>query len=32
LQVDQVLFIPLCRRCSEGIESLGKPVKRPRTW
>jgi len=28
LQVDQVLFIPLCRRCAAGIESLGKPVER----
>ena len=28
LQEDQVLFIPLCRRCSESIESLGKPVER----
>jgi CRISPR-associated protein Cas2 len=28
LQRDQVLFIPLCARCSEGIESLGQPVER----
>jgi CRISPR-associated protein Cas2 len=28
LKVDQVLFIPLCRRCSAAIEALGKPVER----
>jgi CRISPR-associated protein Cas2 len=28
LQEDQVLFIPLCNRCAEGIESLGRPVER----
>jgi CRISPR-associated protein Cas2 len=28
LQEDQVLFIPLCSRCAEGIEALGKPVER----
>ena len=28
LQEDQVLFIPLCRRCAAAIESLGKPVER----
>jgi enolase len=24
----QVLFIPLCGRCAEGIEALGRPVER----
>jgi CRISPR-associated protein Cas2 len=28
LDEDQVLFIPLCRRCAEGIEALGRPVER----
>ncbi len=28
LQKDQVLFIPLCRHCAEGIESLGRPVEK----
>ena len=28
LQEDQVLFIPLCRRCAASIESLGKPIER----
>ena len=28
LDVDQILFIPLCPRCAEGIESLGKPVEK----
>jgi CRISPR-associated protein Cas2 len=28
LQKDQVLFIPLCGRCAEGIEALGRPVER----
>jgi CRISPR-associated protein Cas2 len=28
LQEDQVLFIPLCNRCAEGIEALGRPVER----
>jgi hypothetical protein len=23
-----VLFIPLCGRCAEGIEALGRPVER----
>jgi CRISPR-associated protein Cas2 len=27
LQEDQVLFIPLCPRCAEGIEALGRPVE-----
>ncbi len=28
LDEDQVLFIPLCNRCAEGIEALGRPVER----
>jgi len=28
LQEDQVLFVPLCGRCAEGIESLGRPVEK----
>jgi CRISPR-associated protein Cas2 len=28
LQEDQVLFIPLCIRCADGIESLGRPVEK----
>ena len=28
LDRDQVLFIPLCNRCSEGIEALGRPVEK----
>jgi CRISPR-associated protein Cas2 len=28
LQEDQVLFIPLCGRCAEGIEALGRPVEK----
>jgi CRISPR-associated protein Cas2 len=28
LQEDQVLFIPLCGRCADAIEALGKPVER----
>ena len=28
LSVDQVLFIPLCGRCADGIESLGRPVEK----
>jgi CRISPR-associated protein Cas2 len=27
LDRDQVLFIPLCRRCAGLIESLGRPVE-----
>lgn len=27
LQEDQVLFIPLCNRCAQGIEALGRPVE-----
>jgi CRISPR-associated protein Cas2 len=28
LQTDQVLFIPLCTRCAEQIESLGRPTEK----
>ncbi len=28
LEKDQVLFIPLCPRCAEHIEALGRPVER----
>jgi CRISPR-associated protein Cas2 len=28
LQEDQVLFIPLCGRCAEGMETLGRPVEK----
>jgi CRISPR-associated protein Cas2 len=28
LQEDQVLFIPLCTRCAEGMEALGRPVEK----
>lgn len=28
LTEDQVLFIPLCGRCAEGIEALGRPVEK----
>lgn len=28
LSEDQVLFIPLCGRCAEGIEALGRPVEK----
>lgn len=27
LQLDQVLFIPLCGMCMKNIESLGKPTE-----
>ncbi len=27
LHKDQVLFIPLCGRCAEAIEALGKPTE-----
>jgi CRISPR-associated protein Cas2 len=27
LDQDQVLFIPLCGRCSGAIESLGRPIE-----
>ena len=29
LQLDQVLFIPLCGKCSQGFDSLGKPTDPP---
>ncbi len=28
LQEDQVLFVPICPRCAEGIEALGRPVEK----
>jgi CRISPR-associated protein Cas2 len=28
LSKDQVLFIPLCNRCADGIEALGRPVEK----
>ena len=28
LQEDQVLFVPLCNRCAEQIEALGKPIEK----
>jgi CRISPR-associated protein Cas2 len=28
LEEDQVLFIPLCHRCADGIEALGGPVEK----
>ena len=28
LEADQVLFIPLCRRCASAIAALGRPVER----
>ena len=27
LQADQVLFIPLCNRCVQAIEALGRPTE-----
>lgn len=27
LDHDQVLFIPLCKRCSDLIEALGRPIE-----
>jgi CRISPR-associated protein Cas2 len=29
LDMDQVLFVPLCARCSEQIETLGRPIEPP---
>ena len=29
LTLDQVLFIPLCGKCSDGFDSLGKPTDPP---
>jgi CRISPR-associated protein Cas2 len=28
LDQDQVLFIPLCKRCADQIEALGRPIER----
>ena len=28
LKEDQVMFVPLCNRCAEGIESIGLPVEK----
>ncbi len=28
LKDDQVLFIPMCNRCADQIEALGRPVER----
>ena len=28
LEADQVLFIPLCNRCADQIEALGRPVEK----
>lgn len=28
LDEDQVVVLPLCRRCADSIESLGRPVER----
>jgi CRISPR-associated protein Cas2 len=28
LQEDQVLFIPLCGKCADQIEALGRPVEK----
>jgi CRISPR-associated protein Cas2 len=27
IQEDQVLFIPLCAKCADGVESLGRPTE-----
>jgi CRISPR-associated protein Cas2 len=29
LDMDQVIFVPLCARCSEQIESLGRAIEHP---
>ena len=29
LDMDQVIFVPLCAHCSEQIEALGRPTERP---
>jgi CRISPR-associated protein Cas2 len=29
LQEDQVLFIPLCQKCVNAIEALGRPTEAP---
>ena len=28
LDEDQILFIPMCDRCADAIESLGRPVEK----
>lgn len=28
LEKDQVLFIPLCKSCADGIEALGRPIEK----
>ncbi|HEX8202910.1 MAG TPA: CRISPR-associated endonuclease Cas2 [Isosphaeraceae bacterium] len=28
LERDQVLFVPLCKRCADLIESLGRPIEK----
>jgi CRISPR-associated protein Cas2 len=28
LKEDQVLFVPICNRCADAIESLGRPVEK----
>jgi CRISPR-associated protein Cas2 len=28
LQEDQVMFVPMCKGCAEGIEALGRPVEK----
>jgi CRISPR-associated protein Cas2 len=27
LQADQVLFIPVCPKCAQGIEAIGRPTE-----
>jgi CRISPR-associated protein Cas2 len=29
LDPDQVIFVPLCARCSEQVEALGRPMEPP---
>jgi CRISPR-associated protein Cas2 len=29
LDMDQVIIVPLCARCSEQIEALGRPTEPP---
>jgi CRISPR-associated protein Cas2 len=28
LKEDQVMFVPLCNRCAEGIEAIGLPIEK----
>ncbi len=28
LKVDQVMFLPLCNRCAEQIEAIGRPIEK----